>query len=485
MLFSILLAVFLVISCLPVMAQQITGSISGTVADKSGSVIAGATVKLTSESTAAVRETTTDTDGNFRFSAVPAGNYKFTALHAGFKGYEQKDLELTPNQNLAVGTIKLQVGDVAESVTVTAEVAAVQTASGERSGVITSDEVENLTIMNRDFAGLVALLPGVVDNPGDAEVQGFSGGASFNVGGNRSNANSITIDGGSVENSNGGNGNNFVSIDSVQAVRIVTSNYQAEFGRKPGAGIMAVTKGGSQSFRGSAFWNYRHEWMNANQFFNNRLGVAPTPRRVQTPGYTIGGPVFIPGKFNTGKNKLFFFHSLEFIRERRPQAIRNLTMPTEAERLGDFSSSLNSAGGLPRINDPLNAKLQFPGNIIPASRINSNGQNYLKLLPLPNDLNDPKAKFAYNYLIQESLVIPKTSTNNRMDYILNDKTTIWVKYNYWFEDQRGWAVSAGNANWGWLPSHYISKTHAPVVSVTHIVSPTCDSRSFGARDALG
>src|SRR3989440_6370853 len=96
--------------------------------------------------------------------------------------------------------------------------------------------------INRDFATLVSLLPGVVDRPATAEVQGFSGGASFNVAGNRSNGNSITIDGGAVENTNGGNGNNFVSMDSVEMVNIKTSNYQAEFGRKPGATIMAVTK---------------------------------------------------------------------------------------------------------------------------------------------------------------------------------------------------------------------------------------------------
>jgi hypothetical protein len=135
-------------------------------------------------------------------------------------------------------------------------------------------------------------------------------------------------------------------MDSIQAVRIVTSNYQAEFSRKPGVGIMAVTKGGTNAFHGAAYWYYRHEWMNANQFFNNRQGVLPTPRRVQTPGFDIGGPVYIPGKFNSGKNGLFFFASQEVIRERPPQDIRNLTVPTDAEIQGDFSRSVNS-GGVP------------------------------------------------------------------------------------------------------------------------------------------
>src|SRR5205085_10428819 len=180
----------------------------------------------TSESTAAVREVATDGDGNFQLNAIQPGNYKLAVEHPGFKRYEKSAIELTPNEKLAVGTISLDIGDVSESVTVKAEGVFVQSASGERSGVITSDEIENLTVMNRDFAALVSLLPGVVDNPGTAEVQGFSDNATFNVQGGRTNSNSILIDGASTENSNAGNPNNFVSMDSIQTVRIMVSTFQ-------------------------------------------------------------------------------------------------------------------------------------------------------------------------------------------------------------------------------------------------------------------
>ena len=453
-------------------AQNVTGSITGAVTDRSGSRMPGVSVKLTSETTAATRDVATDADGNFQFNAIQAGSYRLSIAHPGFKSYEKRDIQLTPNESRSTGSIRLDLGDVAESVTVRADGAAVQIASGERSGVITADEVQNLTVMSRDFAGLVALLPGVVDNPSVSEVQGFSGTASFNVSGNRSNGNSITIDGGSTENTNGNSGNNFVSMDSIQTVRIVTSNYQAEFGRKPAASIMAVTKNGTQQYHGAAYWYYRHEWMNANDFFNNRNGVRPTPRRVQTPGGNIGGPVYIPGKFNRDKNKLFFFTSLEFIRERRPQPIRQLTVPTELERQGDFSQSFNTNGRIITVTDPLNNKAPFAGNIVPASRINLSGQNYLNLLPLPSNVNRAIAGFNYNYQAQESLNIPKVGETFRIDYIVNAKTTIWFKYNYWREDQRGWAVSAANANWGWMPSHYLNHTHAPVIALTRIVNPS-------------
>ncbi|MBI4902545.1 MAG: carboxypeptidase regulatory-like domain-containing protein [Acidobacteria bacterium] len=471
MTYSARLLTTLALSAATLTAQQITGSVAGTITDKSGSAIAGAAVKLTSTTTSAARDTATADNGNFLFNGILSGSYNLTVTHSGFKKHQTSNIALNPNENLTVPIIKLDVGDVAESVTVTADGATIQIASGERSGVITAEEIENLTVMNRDFAALVALLPGVVDNPGAAEVQGFSNGSSYNVSGNRSNGNSITIDGGSTENTNGGGGNNFVSMDAVQAVRIVTSVYQAEFGRKPGASIMAVTKSGSQKYHGAAYWYYRHEWMNANNFFNNRQGVRPTPRRVQTPGFNIGGPISI-GRFNRGKSKLFFFTSQEFIREKRPQSIRNLTMPTALERTGDFSATVGSNGALTRVNDPLNSKLQFPGNIIPANRINTSGQNYLKLLPLPNGVNAAIARNQYNYQVQESLNIPKWTNTTRVDYVIDPKTTLWIKYNYWREDQQGWAVSAGNANWGWMPAHYLSQTHAPVVAMTRILSPS-------------
>ncbi len=463
----------------PVFAQQLTGNISGTVTDKSGSVISGAKVRITSESTGVTKDGKTNSSGEFEFTTVQAGNYRLDAQHAGFKKFEQQGIELTANQSLALGEIRLTVGDASTTVTVQAEPGGqVQTSSGERSGVVTSGEIQNLSVINRDFSTLVALLPGVVDNPGTAEVQGFSGGASFNVNGGRNNGNSITIDGGSTENTNGGNGNNFVSLDSIQAVRIVTSNYQAEFGRKPAASIMAITKGGGQKYHGATYWYYRHEWMNANQFFNNRQGLPQTPRRVQTPGFNIGGPAWIPGIFNTGKSKLFFFSSLEFIEERRPQGIVNVTAPTQMERNGDFSQSKNGLTTKFYIKDPTltgtcgsaSAAACFAGNIIPPSRINPSGQALLNLLPMPNALNTAVTAGAYNYSAQESLNIPKISTSHRIDYIINDRMSLWFKYNFWREDQQGWAVSAGNSNWGWLPSHYLNQTNAPVVSFTRVIS---------------
>src|SRR5579864_5899696 len=139
------------IFCFPALAQNVTGSITGTVVDKSGSQIPGVNVKLTSESTAATREAATDPAGNFQFNVIQAGSYTLTVEHPGFKRYEKKNIELTPNENLSAGTIHLDLGEVTDSVVVRADSATVQIASGERSGIITADDVQNLTVMSRDF----------------------------------------------------------------------------------------------------------------------------------------------------------------------------------------------------------------------------------------------------------------------------------------------------------------------------------------------
>ena len=168
-----LCAAFL-LSTMPLSAQQVSGRMSGSVTDASGSFITGADVKIVSEATGQSRDTKSGNDGSFEITNLQPGNYRVEISQTGFKRLQQGGIELTANQSLSLGQLKLTVGDVASSMTVQAEVAQIQTTSGERSGVISSEEIRDLTVLNRDFASLVALLPGVVDTPGTAEVQGFS-----------------------------------------------------------------------------------------------------------------------------------------------------------------------------------------------------------------------------------------------------------------------------------------------------------------------
>lgn len=450
-------------------AQEVTGSITGVVADPSGSVVAGATAKLVSEQTGAARTVSTLADGVFTFAAVKPGIYTVSVELAGFKTFHKQGVELIPGDTLAIGTLKLEVGAVSESVTVTAEGAVLQTATSERAGITTSAEITDLTVMNRDFAQFAQFQPGIVVNVG-AEVQSFTGNTTFNALGGRTTGNNITMDGAPTGNSNQGNMNTTLSLDSVQSVEVKVANFQAEYGRNQGVTIMAVSKGGTQNLHGTAYFYKRHEGFNANNYFNNRARLPQTPYRIATAGGNFGGPFHIPHLDNT-KGKLFFFWASEEIRERRPKGAQNVTVPTALERRGDFSQSV--VNGKPvTVKDPANNGAAFPNMVIPAASILQSTQNYLNLLPLPNMTDTSITNGQYNYTFQESLDVPKRIETGRIDYNLSSSTIMYARVNYWWEDQRGSAVSAGNASWGWLPAHYTATTPSGVLSLTHIFTPT-------------
>src|SRR5580692_7981612 len=164
--------------------QGVNGSITGSVADTSGSAVVGATVKLTSETTGASRTETTNAEGNFVFAAVLPGTYTVGVEHDGFKKLQKEHFELTPSDHIDVGSLRLEVGAVTESVSVTAEGAMLQTATSERAGIVTSSEIQDLTVISRDFTTFAELQPGVVISS-TVQVQTFSGNNNFNVLGGR------------------------------------------------------------------------------------------------------------------------------------------------------------------------------------------------------------------------------------------------------------------------------------------------------------
>lgn len=456
----------------PAHAQVIYGSIVGTVVDSTNALVPSAAVRLVHDSTSAARETKTDERGTFQFVGLQNGTYTLAVQHADFKKYERRNIVLSPSERLALEPIQLEIGAVAETITVTAEGATVQTATGDRTGVITSEEVENLTVINRDFAALASLMAGVVMEPG-AETQGFGGSSTFYTQGSRQTGNNITVDGlPAADLGNAYQVTTYVSMDSISTVKIQVSNYQAEFGRKPGAGIQAVTRSGTRSFHGAAYGYARTDTFNANDFFNNRNGVPKPSYEYQNIGFNIGGPVYWPSRFNSGRKSLFFFASAEYLHESRPQAIRQVTMPTAAERQGDFSESRELNGNVIPVRDPANDRLPFAGNIVPADRINPVMQKYLGLLPLPNFTDIGISARRFNYQVQESLEIPKNTQTLRVDWNASQDSSVYFRFNNWWENIQGFAVPGGNANWGWLPNTYKNTSRTAVLSGTHIISPS-------------
>lgn len=439
-------------------------------------------MKITSEGTSAVQTENTNAEGNFTFTAVLPGRYTISAERPGFKKFQKEHIELVPGDHISVGTLPLAIGDVTESVTVDAQGAMLQTATSERAGIVTSSEIQDLTVISRDFTTFAELQPGVVISS-TVQVQTFSGNNNFNVLGGRVTQNNIQVDGLPIMNTNQGNFNTTISLDNTQTVEVKVSNYQAESGRNNGFIVAASSKSGTQQFHG-AFYGYdRNEAFNANNFFNNLSGIRQTPLRVSYFGANFGGRLHIP-KVPATKGKLFFFISAESIRELRPKGLVTVTVPTALERQGNFTLT-NSTAAKPvspvlgtttaiSVKDPTTGA-PFPGDIIPANRMIPSMVNYLNLLPLPNYTSAADlavSKGTYNYIFQESLNVPKWLNSARLDYIFSEKTTMFARFNYWYEDQQGSAVSADNTTWGWLDQHYTAITPSGYLSLTHIFSPS-------------
>ena len=273
----------------------------------------------------------------------------------GFKEFRQVDLTLNGSQVLSAGTITLQLGEVSESVTVSAEITPLQSGSSERSGVLDNKQLENLLAIGRDSMALVRTMPGVVGGEGGSSLGTSS---TPTVNGVNSEYNSATIDG-VVGNTRGlSTLDTPINMDAVQEVTLMGSNYQAQYGKSAGGNFNFVTKSGTNQFHGGAYYYFRNEDLNANAFFNKFQGanLARPTYRFNTIGGTIGGPVIWPGHFNVNRDKLFFFVSLEYDPTTSPDGVKKYRIPTQAEINGDFSQTYQSGSATNKpvyIRDPL------------------------------------------------------------------------------------------------------------------------------------
>lgn len=402
---------------LPIHAQNVSGSISGTVNDGLRAAIAGADIKLTNAQ-GFVRTTKSNTSGFFSFPDLTAATFTLSINAPGFKTYLQRDIEVGSGAQRSLGVITLQVGEVTESVTVTAEAATVQLGSSEKAGVLTTEDMETMALRGRDFMDAVGLLAGVVDTADSRDAPAPDSIGSIYILGGRANSKNMTVDGvTTLDTGSNGGVHSMPSMDSVGEIRVLMSNYAAEHGRNSGGTITVITKGGGKQFHGTAGWYYRHESFSANNFFNNRNNVGRPPYRYNIFSYTLAGPVYIPGKFNNDRNKLFFFWSHEFQRQKITSPARTVRVPTALERQGDFSQSFDVNGRLITVYDPDAGRKAFPGNVIPASRFHPVGQKVLALFPLPNFVDPVESRrHQWNYISQISHPFPRQTEVVRVDY---------------------------------------------------------------------
>jgi Carboxypeptidase regulatory-like domain len=455
----LLLAVAAVLLPRVTAGQAVTGTISGTVTDQQGSVIAGATVTITNEATNDPRVVVTDERGDFQATNLQPGSYTARVELASFRSYERKNIILSAAERLSIGTVVLQVGTLGETVTVEARGTHVNVAETQHSGVITATQIEQVQVLGRDVTSIMRLLPGVrYENTVDS--LGMSFGTDVpNVGGARRDWSNVIVDG-VVANEVGASNlmAQQINLDAIAEVRILLNSYRAEFGRAGGGQVQIVSKSGSSSYRGNLYYYGRHENLNATNFFLNRQNVDKPRYRFNTYGANLGGPV-------PRSKKLFFFYSLEAPRVSRPGPLRNWTMPTAAELRGDFSQTLDSQGRLINIKDPLregacNAVTGgpgcFPGNIIPSSRFDSNGLALLNMLPRANNFDRAFTQGQFNYSTQENAENPKMNNVVRVDWRPSATDSFYFTFKDWYSDQRGSEITAGPAKWGFFNTHYLN-----------------------------
>ncbi len=432
----LLLISLTVLAAAPLAAQTSSGSIAGSVVDAQKASIPNATVTVVEQEKKTTLTTTTDTEGRFVFPQLLPGKYTIIVESPNFKKTERRDITLLANDKISAGEIALEVGSIVDSVEVSAQTLLVKTESAERSAALTEREMENVAVNSRSYLQLVGILPGVVSTA-NLTTGGHAGLANISVNGARFDQNNLTLDGlGNVDTGNNGDQLATISLDSVQELKVLTSNYQAEYGRSSGSQISVVTKSGTGHYHGSGYLFHRNEGLNANNWKNNRDGLQRNLFRFNNPGYTIGGPLYIPKVMEHTKDKLFFFWSQEFQRQLRPQGRRDATFPTDLERQGDFSQSVDKNGApFPYIRDPslpanlpCNATSQAgcfqDGGVvgrIPKNRLYAPGIAALNLFPKPNN----PGNIGFNYSSQIPDSYPRRESLIRVDGNLSEKWRVF------------------------------------------------------------
>ncbi len=453
----------------PLCAQEITGTISGTVTDSSGGVVPDAAVTVVNTGTQATRSATTTSAGVFFFSNLPIGDYKLTVSKDGFKGHTQQGIHLDVNQKLAFN-IALQVGAPSEQIVVSSEGAPLETATALVSNLVGEAQTQALPLNGRAFNQLVDLVPGVAPDSGRVGGGlGTSSDTAMSVNGAQSNSNVFLIDG-LYNEDNGSNANLLVtpSIDSLAEFNILRNNYSAEFGGGTGAIVNVITKAGTQTIHGSLFEFVRNDKFDAADFFLNSTGGKKSELRLNNFGGTVGGPFWIPGVYNQDKTKDFFFISQEFRREVRGNVATD-TVPSARQRQGILDPNCLSTPAPCSVQaaDPFEAPLSGEANVSP-SQIDPNAAAILARVPLPN------ADFAngFNWILSEPIGTNVNDATYRWDHNIGDKTRIMLRYIGMNFTQAGInAQNWGDDNWPSVNSDWQWVGRHAVIDVTNTLSP--------------
>jgi Carboxypeptidase regulatory-like domain len=424
--------------CAAAWAQD-RASLTGTVTDASGAAVAGAQVNLTDSQNGINDTTSTNGSGDYVFGSLPIGSYNLTVSAPGFKKYEAKGIVLRVAEKARVN-VPLQVGAINTEVVVQgSEVAQVETESSELSGTVTGKEISQLELNGRDVKQLITLVPGVSNQTGaDEGSVGVSANTSFSVNGGRIEYNNWETDGGDTMDNGSNNTLNVTpSIDAIAEFKVLTSNYGAQYGRNGSGTVEVETKSGTSSFHGDLYEFLRNNVFNATQF-----GFTSVPEyRKNDFGGTIGGPIYIPGHYNTNKQKTFFFWSEEWRRDLVPASsfFSTTPVPTLADRTGNFSDQCAAATSecpvVPTLinNQPASNFGLVPGGAFPnnnlAPYMNTAVANALTaLIPAPNQSSGTLGSTLDQWFAPPTLPTNWREELFRIDHNINDKIRASFRY---------------------------------------------------------
>jgi len=429
-------------------AQESRATLGGRVLDAQGAVVPGATVVVTSDDTGVKQQTRTNAQGNWSVQFLIPGRYSFIITAPGFKTAERKGvtLQTADMKQIDVG---LEVGAIAETISVTASAELIDTTSATSGTVITQEQITEMPSMSRVTTLLATLSPGVMQqdqNQNIAHLWSYNAGSEFTVNGGRNNirSNQFELDGMPNIRTDGRVG--FIPPpDAVQEFRVQMNAYDASIGRQAGATIQMAIKNGTARYHGSLYEFNQNNFLNAKLFQTNLVGGSNPPVHFNEYGGTFGGPVRIP-KFYNGKDRTFFFVNFDGTRNQDPR-FNIRSVPTELERKGDFSQSFTTqlVGGQRirypiQIYDPLAVdsrgfRTQFPNNVIPAIRLSPVAQNIFKYVPVPNKPSEPTGNASNNFVPDSTRQNKMALLAMRFDQVWNNSHKSFASLRWYHEDE--------------------------------------------------
>ena len=472
------LLVALTCVCGLLVAQEFRAALSGHITDPSGAAVSGARIEIKSTTTGAVLNTVSADDGSYQFPYVNPGEYTITVEKAGFRRVVRVGVTLKVSER-GVVDIPLSLGEVTQSVNVSADAALVQTESADRGLSIENNRVENTPLQGRNIFAQAWSAPGVAVTAAVQRLRPFdiAGSSGISISGGQPSGNEVLIDG--VSNVSTGNSVAYVPpVEGTAEFKVQTTSYDAQYGWTTGGVVNIVTKSGTNDLHGSAYEFLQNTHLNANSFNNNLNGIPRQSSHINTFGGDVGGPV--------RRDRLFYAFAYEHIRQVIPDPFTT-SVPTDLQRAGDFSKTFYAANAQQTIWDPFTTttgaggslvRMPFGGNVIPSTRFNPVAAKVLAIIPPGNVPGNPVTSL--NNLVSSGSTRKFTDFfpeyTGRVDYIRSDKTQMFVRYSrnalaeersFHYSTNAGFNVAETSGN-----TPFKRENHSATVQVTHILGPS-------------